>query len=459
MLFDHAMVPTLYHDWSHYLWTPRLREKVLLPAEEETTRKNRDWIDRLGKKDVIPNILMMDRRLGICFPVDFLIREKDGKYRIHLSGYRLSQYADDPDWGCMLARMMLATVKKIRMASWIHTDAIRIDGRSFYGSEDRRNRREDIKNIHRTRAILNGLGFLRVEESNGRLHPNLKAKYTPFFALEPEAEYRKQTTAQSVHDPSMIWQCGNKRRNRLRCADIYRWDDPRFLPALSGMMPSKYQQIIEKMIHLNERDDDTIIDVPSSLTERFHFLCENETRPWCFVDFETDYDKCIYLCGYFSEEGGYRMEWGDDISLPSERALMQRIDDRLRKFQEDGGRVAYFYAEKSFWKERCRVQGLTHLDNLFDDAIDLHTIFVEGPVLIRGLFDFKLKHIAAALYRHGLITIRQPSGCADGEESIRLAQQYFRTHDPVIRSVLEQYNRFDCEILHALLHVLRRHVH
>jgi uncharacterized protein YprB with RNaseH-like and TPR domain len=62
------------------------------------------------------------------------------------------------------------------------------------------------------------------------------------------------------------------------------------------------------------------------------------------------------------------------------------------------------------------------------------------------------------MFRHGLITLQQPDGCADGAESVRLAQQYFRTHDPSVRTIIENYNRFDCEVLDAMLRFIQNHV-
>jgi hypothetical protein len=399
---------------------------------------------------------MLDVRLGVGFIIDFLIKDNTtGRFRIHLSGNRLRKYCEDPDWDNMLGRMILATVKKLRLAALIHTDAIRIDNRVIRGCDDDRIRRKDVRDIHRTRAILDGIHFLHVRPIDYRLYPNTKATYTPFFDLG-QMQKHKIECANRLRDVSIVWQCGYKRRNILRDAGIFSWDNPRFIPSLSMMVPSCYMNVIRRMIDMTQEMNHPFY-IPSDLIHRFPFLADCK-RPWVFVDFETDFHKCIYLFGEFSHRDGYRNEWSQNISLHSERDLMMRIHDRLCRLKEEGFLIGYFYAERSFWRERCKIQQLPLLQDVFDDAIDLHKLFLHGPIMIQGLFDFKLKHIAGAMFRHGLITLQQPDGCADGAESVRLAQQYFRTHDLSVRTIIENYNRFDCEVLDAMLRFIQNHV-
>ena len=89
--------------------------------------------------------------------------------------------------------------------------------------------------------------------------------------------------------------------------------------------------------------------------------------------------------------------------------------------------------------------------DLFDGMLDLSHVFIYGPLIIRDVFNFKLKNIASKLYKMGYIGVKQPEGCMDGAESVDLAKQYFRTRSEDLSQILERYNKFDCQVLYELI--------
>jgi hypothetical protein len=203
-------------------------------------------------------------------------------------------------------------------------------------------------------------------------------------------------------------------------------------------------------------EKDLLFPERDALLPRFPELGRDLSR-WVFVDFETDFQKCIYLMGHYTQEEGYGCVWADNLDAVSEKPLMHTIYTRLSGYKERGFLLCYYVAERNFWRERCQFHRLGAYQDLFDGMLDLGRVFQEGPLLVQGVFHFKLKGLAAKLYEKGYIGIQQPHGCMDGAQSVDLARQYFRTQSPDLAGVLERYNRFDCEVLYEMVRFLQKY--
>jgi len=461
---DIAMGPMAAQDGAHYLFHPDLVSCVVAGAAP-----NEGWRKRMrhrleSSRRNHSELEVVDVRMNMVLTLDLLVwNEDENKYRIHLDTNRLCQYCPkgiEDRWEDMMGRLVLAAVRRCRLSEWIDDDWLWMGNRRIEAGGEKE-RRMDVRQIHQLHAILNGLSYLNSYDSNGGLFPNQKADYsTTRLAIPDEARKKKEETAQCVRDLSVMWQCGLARRNRLRASGIYQWDDPRFLSYFQSMI-HKRVHIVQKMISLYHDPDTTrFMDAPPRLQvqQRFPSLLDSDLSKWQFVDFETDYQKCIYLVGRTSMEG-WQCDWGTSITPASERLLMDRVYQTLSKHKADGGYIAYYFAEDRFWRERCEFHGLSDYADLFRDALDLHCVMEQSPIVIRGVFNFKLKSIAEALYNYGLVNIQQPKGCVDGAESVQLAQQYFRSgQPPELCKILEAYNRFDCDILLEIVNFLRQYL-
>lgn len=448
ILFDYGLAPALYGDVGHYLYRPEVLRDVTMEWDNKKWRKH--FLSRRGS-DMF-NVLLVDVRLRIASVIDYM-KWENGRYRMYVSGERIGRICPKitPRLEDMSARLAIATARKTRLSDVIHTDFVYVGGRRV--EPDRASRRADIRCIHTINAILDGLDFLKKED----YYPNIKAEYGDVLGLVGAGEKEKRRTAEAVRDISMMWQCGNTRRMQCHSRGIYKWDSDGFLPEIREIIPDSYYRIVRRMILLwqSGRDFDFPVDTPIRFPGVF---IPTDPSEWMFVDFETDLSHCIYMFGRTCG-GNYACEWGSSIDDRSERALMDNIYRIVSEHRNRGGIVVYYFAEDRFWRERCRHHNLPSIyHGLFNCALDLQRVFQHAPLLIRGVFDFKLKHIAKALYEKGCIPIRQPEGCADGAESILLAKKYFDQGRPDnVRRVLEDYNRFDCDILMELVVFLRNH--
>lgn len=470
ILYDYGLMPTIFDDYGHYLINRSLSKQI--------RKTNIEWIhsnysnQQIGvrpcifiggelKRNVLSSthdkdysgVIIIDRRLRLASMIDFLIWEKT-KYRAYIiPDTKMTPTVYKEEYYDLLGRLTISSLSKNGYSSYIHTDYVIVRNEKIYPASDKQ-RKDDIITIKRVHAILDGIDFLLIHDSNGSLFPNQKADYPSFFT-NMELQKEKEIICNNVCDLSVVWQCGHARRNILRKNGIYRWDHNRFLSVLDSLNISPtFTKIISKMVSLSTSSTKDI-DVPSDLYEKFPMLCNTELSSWIFVDFETDFQKCIYLCGYSSINSDHECLWADNISPTSEISLIHRIYERLYEHKINGGNICYYYAENRFWRERCNFHKLHKYMDLFSGCLDLYEVFVNAPIIIKGVFNFKLKTLASKLYELGQVPIQQPKGCSNGAESVQIASQYFRTHDYNLYLVLKRYNEFDCDILLHFLVFLR----
>ena len=455
-LKDVAFLPALWEDYGYYL----IKKDVQQLIHDGVSQNTGDFRDHFPMKKSLQNIVVIDKKLGVVSIVDFLHWEHN-KYRMYLDTLRLCRVCGSlvnlEELCCFIGRMALATMSKCGYADWIHCDYAIVGTDRVYRATEKE-RRQDVHIIHKVKAIIEGRQYLDTKNSYGSLFPNLKAVYGGIFQLDPEEKKQYQQICDEVCDVSVVWQCGIKRRQKLREKRIYRWDDPYFENSFYDMVSSPLRiEIIRKMISLSLKGDTDLLFPPKQeIVEKFPIL-EKNVSSWVFVDFETDYQKCIYLLGYYTKEEGYKCEWANYLDPSSEKPLMRRIYTILSSYKERGFIICYFVAEKNFWKERCRFHRMNEYMDLFDGMLDLSYIFIYSPLIIRDVFNFKLKNIASKLYKMGYISVKQPEGCMDGAESVDLAKQYFNTRSQDLSEILERYNQFDCQVLYELVVFIQKY--
>lgn len=457
MLYDFGFLPALLEDYGYYLIKKNVAGCVVHVGEEDALCIYSGGCDRKSRKDLV----VMDKKLCFLSTIDFLHWENE-KYRIYIDTNRLSTLCPITSGeilemlGSFMARIALGAITKYGHHKWVHSDYAIVGTFRVYRASEKQ-RRQDVRIVQRVRAIIDGKDHLDICSSSGSLYPNLKASYQGVFLLDTDEKKKYQQICEKVCDVSVVWQCGIKRRQLLREKKIYSWKDPAFTDYFYDMVSSpKRIQIIDRMLQLASCPDQDFLFPDEGLLETFPEL-RRDLSDWVFVDFETDFSKCIYLLGYYTQEDGYRCEWADHLDPGSEKPLMHKIYSVLSSFKQNGRLLCYYVAEKNFWKERCGFHRLDVYADLFDGMLDLSHVFLDGPLVIQGVFNFKLKNIASKLYEKGHIGICQPEGCLDGAQSVDLARHYFKTRSDDIGGILENYNQFDCQVLYEMVGFLQKY--
>lgn len=103
--------------------------------------------------------------------------------------------------------------------------------------------------------------------------------------------------------------------------------------------------------------------------------------------------------------------------------------------------------------------------------IDMYDLFTKHPITIKGCFDFKLKSVTKALYKHNLIDTTWPdTGIADGFTAMMEASKLYKdiednssdsselTQQDIINNnnykIIVDYNEIDCKALYSIRNFL-----
>ena len=97
---------------------------------------------------------------------------------------------------------------------------------------------------------------------------------------------------------------------------------------------------------------------------------------------------------------------------------------------------------------------------------DLLQVFKETPIVIKGVFDFSLKHISKALYSHGLINNTWEDSSIDGREAMVhawLSNEISKINNQSMKDIalikdIQKYNYIDCKVVEELTEVLRNRI-
>lgn len=286
------------------------------------------------------------------------------------------------------------------------------------------------------------------------LLPNMK-NHQPLYEKE------KQLLCDHYGDVTEFWQCSVRHRvNLLDTTNqtIYSWKHPDFCVDMLHV-PAGYIKKIDALFEINKEKNRSILQ-PKHIT---HDLYEWRTGPpssseW-FIDFETtgnaneDEESTIYLIGIgqLKKSFSYTYFMADSVSPGGEKNLLLSF----YKYWKDNGspRLWHWYADESFWNRACKKYDL----DLTLTWLDLHKVFFEGEVMVKGCKNFKLKSYIYALTQHKLINITlPPDDCCNGMDALSLGEEYYEKKNKDILEMILLYNKFDCEALYVLLDMIRK---
>ena len=90
--------------------------------------------------------------------------------------------------------------------------------------------------------------------------------------------------------------------------------------------------------------------------------------------------------------------------------------------------------------------------------IDLHKIFRDRPIVVKGAKDFKLKSIANAMKDQGFISrsFTWNDSLNNGITAMIMAIKYYKkcNNDPSIMNEIIRYNEVDCRVLWEIVNYL-----
>lgn len=295
-----------------------------------------------------------------------------------------------------------------------------------------------------------GQSFELTPPSNPNLYPNMKVSCNDISMDRWKNEYAKE-----LKEITLLWKCHPKQRENIHKRGIYSFEDPQLNVNHLGISSDHDKFVLEKMLELYHcKNDHKQIYVPS------HFTFVNERRYELYVDFET-LDSFIYWIGvgiYDNDSNTFTYQCFVSSIYPNAESQETVMSDFITFLEtlHSNYILYYWYAEKRFWTIATKSCHSTQVLN-YDTSqwMDLCLFFMHTPIIIKDCFNFKLKVLAKAMKRFGMIDIVCPEECQSGHESIDLAKQYFQRQDPHVLSILESYNHFDCKVMYEMVCFLK----
>ena len=261
------------------------------------------------------------------------------------------------------------------------------------------------------------------------------------------------------HDITSVWQCSERHAEILRVNGIFSFMDPRC--AAEMLKFQNKRQIVVDCILNTQRGNKLIVPDRSIIKM---YLPEVRNKKEYFVDFETVSGilsddmitapiPIIFLIGVGAYEFGkweYRSFLADTLDLKGERKV---LTDFI-KLAGNGILYHWGHAEPSMFNNAIRRQK-------FDvglEWVDLCKLFINVPVTIKGCTNFKLKEIAGAMKKHGMIDAGWESGAmGNGLECSGKASLIYKK-DNITKDDFQEivdYNEVDCNVMGQILNYLK----
>lgn len=318
--------------------------------------------------------------------------------------------------------------------------------------------------------------------SRPELYPNMCNTYDyPWHNV-------KEKIASEINELTMLWMVGPQNREIAHQAGIYDWKDERCNPDLLGVRGKYTNNILTHILDINQPHSDRLLKLKPRTIEKNPCGWKNKSTVEFYIDFETINDvfddftemptceslDMIFMIGvgYECPETGkwvYQDFTVDTLSLQEERRICFEFVDFVERTSRKHGVsdplcVHWAHAEKTQWTEA--VQRHAGLQGSGFQLFDLHKLFKDEPIVIKGCLGFGLKQVAKSMKEYGFIqTSWTTSSCLDGKSAMVGAWKAFKIAKercigmkdvPETREIV-RYNEVDVKVLYEILLYLRVH--
>lgn len=297
----------------------------------------------------------------------------------------------------------------------------------------------------------------------------------------------KKEILKKTRDITQVWNLTQKHRDFAFDNNIKRWDDENCTTENLDMNETKTSNTIDKILSINRQNTFKILPNKKKDIKDNRFNWKRKFRTDFFIDFETTSEHFLNLneinlndsrlnsqivfmigVGYeFKENFHYKCFKMNEFNLDEEKRILTEFKKFINqlKIELDPKRkyntrlFHWSHAEPSILQNSFnRHPSLEKMWEEHVEWVDLCSIFISEPIVVKGALSFKLKEIANALYSNGLINTNwSDSNITDGLNAMISAMRYYNTNekDENIMENIIKYNKVDCKVLWEILNLLR----
>jgi hypothetical protein len=319
----------------------------------------------------------------------------------------------------------------------------------------------DSKYINLVNDAIKWIRYMRTEGHNWSLLPNPSNEYLYPNMKNHDDYYRlKKELDKNINELTSVWMISYNKRKIAHKKKVYSWKDRKCNSKLLEFKQGKTSKLLDKMLNIN-RQSVKIIDC-----EKLNY--DELKKPSIYIDFETinsigDNSEYIYMIGiYFKLNDKYQykcfyMEDYDD-ELNNMNRFFNFVDNNFNEYHyneyhyNEYHYIHWTHAEPSMYKRFCERHNYKREINFYD----LHKLFIDNNIVIKGALNFSLKTVANCLYNYGKIqTNWDDSKYSNGLDSMFGAIEYYNdTSNKNIINEIIKYNRVDCVVMKEIVDYL-----
>lgn len=335
--------------------------------------------------------------------------------------------------------------------------------------------------IEKTNDAIKWLRLMRKEGHKWKLLPRpTKKELYPNMKNDYDSELRKIKNELNnvIHDITSIWMCGVKKRTIALNKNIYSWKDKRCNSKNLKFKKSKTSITLDHILNIN-RQNRQKLNV-NSLQKNNDWRNLGDEVLEFYLDYETinsNFGQCtlntnninhdiIFLVGVGYNTNGdwhYNKFLCNNMSIKNEFKVMEdfwkHIDNTLDKYNKSEPIFIHWSnCEPIVYNKFLNRHGHNFKNKQF---FDLHKLFKENNIVVKGALNFSLKSIAKAMYQNKLINSTwKQNNCCDGLNAMLLAWKCYQNNlnikgnEPIIQNIVN-YNEIDCKVLFEILNYLR----
>lgn len=316
------------------------------------------------------------------------------------------------------------------------------------------------------------------------LNPHRVELYPNMCTTGSEWDKVKENIAEEVSELTQIWMVGYKNREYAHENNIYNWKDEKCTSQSMNIHGKVIAPIVDKILEVNRSNQ---IISPEKIKNNI-YNWQEETELDFYIDFETMNDIflntkninihntksisdiCFRICVGYMENGQYQSKsFLLKENKPSEEKriyaqLKNLIEKKTREYnkktrQRKKARLFHWsHAEQTFLNH-ASIRHNRFLDKWLKSVIfiDMCKVFMQEPIVIKGMMKFKLKDVAKAMYNNGMIQTNWGTNEINNGLSAMLgAVKYYKDKkESNIMKNISKYNEVDVKVLYEIVSYLR----
>ena len=353
----------------------------------------------------------------------------------------------------------------------------------------------DSDYVDRTNRAIEWMRDVRLNSHKWKLDTDnlstIKSELFPNMNFISDSCYMKfkKELAHKIGDITLLWNCGIKERLIAHSRGIYSIYDSRLSAEMMGMKEdSRMAEIVNKMLAINKNGKAATNFLPNTFSaDENNWLETNSNTMEFSIDFEFcahTYDSTIkdgnineynpsyiFMIGiHYVIEGTeyYKSFVMKEKTKDSEKEMYDMFYDYIKGmmflYKKDIAKFYHWYPAETKCYNEFKNKHKSH-DFCDENFIfyDLSRVFTKQPIIINGVYNYKLKTVVRALHNMGYIKTSwdDMNQCGDGLTAMFLASQYYdmpksERDDKIMNDIIE-YNKVDCSSVSELLEFLRNH--